>query len=462
LVDRLVTELPAWLPARRWFAGKDRPITAVRNLVTTVLLPDDPMLLHVVVEVEQPDRAERYQLLVGSRTNLPEDLGSSWIGTFDGLPCYEATGDAELTGHLLDMIIGELRTGPIVFEREPNVELEAGLRARPIMSEQSNTSLVYGNQYILKLFRKLSPGLNPDLRLHRALCEVGCQHIARPLGAITMTAEPGSDDEPTTLGMLQQFLPDAVDGWAMATTSVRDLMADVDLPADQAGGDFASEAHRLGQAVATVHADLQRALGHQEVDADEFDRTVRGMLTRLDEVTAMVPELAEYDTALRAAFERVRETKGPIFMQLIHGDLHLGQVLRTVTGWLLIDFEGEPAAPVAERAMLRSPLRDVAGMLRSFDYAAYQMLIGQPEDVRLAERAFDWARRNRAAFCDGYAEAATESIGGSIGDPRAHADLLRAFELDKAVYEVAYEHANRPDWSTVPLSSIARMTAGGE
>jgi maltokinase len=455
LVDRLVTELPAWLPARRWFAGKDRPITSVRNLVTTVLLSGDPMLLHVVVEVAQSDRAERYQLLIGSRTHLPEHLGSSWIGTFDGLPCYEATADADLTWHLLDMIIGESRIGPISFEHEPDVELESGLRARPIMSEQSNTSLVYGNQYILKLFRKLAPGLNPDLRLHRALWEVGCQHIARPLGAITA-------DESTTLGMLQQFLPDAVDGWAMATTSVRDLMADVDSPADQAGGDFASEAHRLGQAVATVHADLQRALGRREVDADEFDRTVRAMLARLAAVTEMVPELAEYGPALRAAFERVRDAKGPVFMQLIHGDLHLGQVLRTVTGWLLIDFEGEPAAPAAERAMLRSPLRDVAGMLRSFDYAAHQMLIGQPEDARLAERAFDWAQRNRTAFCDGYAEAADESIG----DPRTHVDLLRAFELDKAVYEVAYEHANRPEWSTVPLSSIARMTvqenAGGE
>jgi maltokinase len=455
LVDRLVTELPAWLPARRWFAGKDRPITSVRNVVTTVLLSGDPMLLHVVVEVAQSDRAERYQLLIGSRTHLPEHLGSSWIGTFDGLPCYEATTDADLTWHLLDMIIGESRIGPISFEHEPDVELESGLRARPIMSEQSNTSLVYGNQYILKLFRKLAPGLNPDLRLHRALWEVGCQHIARPLGAITA-------DESTTLGMLQQFLPDAVDGWAMATTSVRDLMADVDSPADQAGGDFASEAYRLGQAVATVHADLQRALGRREVDADEFDRTVRAMLARLAAVTEMVPELAEYGPALRAAFERVRDAKGPVFMQLIHGDLHLGQVLRTVTGWLLIDFEGEPAAPAAERAMLRSPLRDVAGMLRSFDYAAHQMLIGQPEDARLAERAFDWAQRNRTAFCDGYAEAADESIG----DPRTHVDLLRAFELDKAVYEVAYEHANRPEWSTVPLSSIARMTvqenAGGE
>jgi maltokinase len=454
LVDRLVGELPTWLPARRWFAGKDRPITAVSNLATTVLVPGDPLLLHVVVDVEQDDRTDRYQLMIGGRANLPEHLSTTLIDTVGGLLCYEATGDADLTGHLLDLIVNEARVGPITFEREPDVELETGLRPRPITSEQSNTSLVYGNRYILKLFRKLTGGINPDLRLHRALWDVGCQHIARPLGSITAEL----DGEPTTVGMLQQFMPDAVDGWAMATTSVRDLMADVDEPPDQAGGDFASEAFRLGQAVAGVHADLQRSLGQQEVDADEFDRTVRAMRTRLDRVTAMVPELAEYAPALQAAFEGVREAKGPVYMQFIHGDLHLGQVLRTVNGWLLIDFEGEPAAPAAERAMLRSPLRDVAGMLRSFDYAAHQMVLGQPEDPRLTERAFQWADRNRTAFCDGYADAAS----GSVGDPRKHMELLRAFELDKAVYEVAYEHANRPDWSAVPLSSIARIIAGGE
>jgi maltokinase len=255
--------------------------------------------------------------------------------------------------------------------------------------------------------------------------------------------------------MVQQFLPDAVDGWAMATTSVRDLMADDSRPADQAGGDFASESYRLGQAVAAVHTDLQRALGRQEADEAEYDRTVRAMLERLDRVTAMVPELAEYAPALREIFQKVRDVRCPVFMQFIHGDLHLGQVLRTVTGWLIIDFEGEPAAPAAERAALRSPLRDVAGMLRSFDYAAHQLLIGQPDDARLTERAFDWSQRNRSAFCDGYADAADESIG----DPRVHADLLRAFELDKAVYEVAYEHANRPEWSAVPLASIGRLIA---
>jgi maltokinase len=436
LVDKVVTELPAWLPEQRWFAGKDRPVTSVRPLGTTVLREEDPLLLHLVVEVEQQDRREPYQLLV-------TDRGDS----------FEATWDAELTGALLDLIVEGRQVGALSFAHEPDVELTPGLRGRPITSEQSNTSLVFGNQYILKLFRKLSPGENPDLRLHRALHEVGCEHIAQPLGSITGELDGG----PTTIGMMQQFLPDAVDGWAMATTSVRDLMADPELHADQVGGDFAAEANRLGQAVATVHADLERALGSQHADADDIERTVRAMRDRLDTVVEVVPELAPYVPALRQAFDQAKDTPGGIAIQFVHGDLHLGQVLRTVQGWLLIDFEGEPAAPAAERAALKSPLRDVAGMLRSFDYAAHQLLVGQDEDPQLTERALEWARRNRAAFCEGYAEAAAESVG----DPRRHGELLRAFELDKAVYEVAYEYANRPEWLTVPLSSIARITGEG-
>jgi maltokinase len=290
--------------------------------------------------------------------------------------------------------------------------------------------------------------------LHRALRKVGCEHIAQPLGSITGDL----NGEQVTIGMLQQFLPDAVDGWAMATTSVRDLMADSDaLHADQAGGDFAAEANRLGQAVATVHADLERALGQQDADDDDITATVRAMNSRLDRVAQAVPALDPFVPALREAFDKALDGQSAIVVQNIHGDLHLGQVLRTVNGWLLIDFEGEPAAPAAERAALKSPLRDVAGMLRSFDYAAHQMLVGQDEDPLLTERALEWARRNRAAFCEGYADAAAESVG----DPRRHGELLRAFELDKAVYEVAYEYANRPEWLTVPLSSIARITGEG-
>ncbi|MFD1146718.1 maltokinase N-terminal cap-like domain-containing protein [Saccharothrix hoggarensis] len=437
LVDKVVAELPEWLPAQRWFGGKDRPVTSVRPLRTSVLRAEEPVLVHLVVEVEQPpDRREPYQLLIT-----------------DHVENYDATTVPELTGALLDLIADDAEAEGLVFAHEPDVELQTGLRGRPITSEQSNTSIVFGSQYILKLFRKLTYGENPDLVLHRALHRVGCEHIAQPLGSITGRL----DGQITTIGMLQQFMPDAVDGWAMATTSVRDLMAEADLHADEVGGDFAGEAHRLGQAVASVHADLERALGNRPADAEDIDRTVRAMVSRLDEVVADVPELRPYVPALREAFEQARDTPEAIVAQHIHGDLHLGQVLRTVHGWLLIDFEGEPGSPIAQRTELRSPLRDVAGMLRSFDYAAHQLLVGQPEDHQLAVRALEWSRRNRAAFTEGYAEAAAESVG----DPREHGHLLRAFELDKAVYEVAYEHANRPEWLTVPLSSIARITGEG-
>ena len=449
LVDDLTDDLKRWLPEQRWFAGKDRPVTGVRPLGVTELVVGDPQLLHVVVEVVQDDRREPYQLLVGRRTHPPEISSGSWIGAVGDLNAYEASGDLDVTGVLLDLMAREDSVGSLVFEHEPGVELDTGLRARPITSEQSNTSLVYGGQYILKLFRKLTPGKNKDLLLHRALQGVGSKHIAQVLGSITGDL----DGEPTTVGMLQQFVADAVDGWAMATTSVRDLMAAPELHAEEVGGDFAGEAERLGRAVAEVHADLAEALGTEPVDADELERSMKAMLDRLDTVAGQVPELAEHAPGLRTAFETLRTLPADsVTMQYIHGDLHLGQVLRTVTGWLLIDFEGEPAAPVEERHALRSPLRDVAGMLRSFDYAAQQMLVGQPDEPALAQRAMEWSQRNRAAFCEGYAAIAA--------DPREQGELLRAFELDKAVYEVSYEYANRPDWLGVPLASIARITDG--
>ncbi|NRQ50123.1 maltokinase N-terminal cap-like domain-containing protein [Aeromicrobium stalagmiti] len=446
LVERLVAELPAWLPTQRWFAGKDRPITAVRPASWSTVRDGDPLLLHLVVEVEQGDRTEPYQLLIGRRqSDVPDVASSASIGPDSGLACYEASGDADLTASLLELMATGAVVDGLAFEAEPGVELVTGLRAHPITSEQSNTSLVYGNQYILKLFRKLTPGLNKDLQLHRALREVGCEHIADPLGSISGEL----NGEPVTIGMLQRFMPDAADGWVMATTSVRDFMAE-GLPPEELGGDFASEAARLGRAIATMHADLARALGTEEGDRAELARTVTSMLDRLDRVAADVPELADHVPALRAAFEKVGDIDTPVPMQYVHGDLHLGQVLRTLLGWLVLDFEGEPAASLAERSALRSPLRDVAGMLRSFDYAAQQLLVGQPEEPGDVERAMTWAARNRSAFCDGYA-----AVAGS--DPRDQTDLLRALELDKAVYEVGYEHANRPDWLAVPLSSIARL-----
>lgn len=432
-----------WLPRQRWFAGKDRPVDAVRVESTATLIDDDPGLLHAIVAVTQGGTADRYQLPLGRCTRPPEHLAGQLIAETGGHAYYDALADYDTAALLLDCFHRDTG-GPVVFATEPGVSLESGLRARPIGVEQSNSSVVFGHHYILKLFRRVHAGPNRDLDMHRALRDVGCAHIARPLGAISTRTAGGE----LVLGMLQQFLPDAVEGWALATTSVRDLMAEGDLHAAEAGGDFSGEAGRLGEAVAAVHADLARALGVHPASRETVGATVRAMHQRLDGVLGMVPALARYEAGLREAFDAA--ASGELVLQHVHGDLHLGQTLRTNVGWILIDFEGEPAVPVAARRALRSWLVDIAGMLRSFDYASHQHLAEQAPDGDRAARAMEWVERNVEAFCDGYAAA-----GGR--DPRSHGALLRAFVLDKAVYEVGYEAANRPGWRDIPLAAIDRL-----
>jgi maltokinase len=448
--------LAAGLPEQRWFAGKDRPVRAVIPVQATDLAGPDPRLVHAVVEIDQGEvPQERYQLLLGVRRDLPETLGHAWVAASGDHVVYQAEHDPELTAVLLDLITQGADIDGLHFATEPGVTLDRDQRSRPIGAEQSNTSLVYGQAYILKLFRKVTAGLSPDLELHCALAAVGCAHIAQPLGSIEGTW----DAEPVTHGILSEYLRGSVDGWAMATASVRDLLAESLLtdgmpsnappdPAD-AGGDFASEAHRLGQAVAAVHADLATALGSSPAPAGYLDSLAEHMHRRLDTVLAAVPALTTHADTVRAAFEAVRKYDGPVPLQRVHGDLHLGQVLRSVTGWVLIDFEGEPMASPAARAAPSSPLRDVAGMLRSFDYAANYLPLGDAEPERVAA-ALAWTTRNQDAFCDGYAQTAS--------DPRKQAVLLRAFELDKALYEVNYEHAHRPTWERIPLAAITRLT----
>ncbi len=457
LINGIMDALRDWIPEQRWFAGKDRPVLAVTPVHTAVLGGDDPQLVLVVVVVDQGDGyRERYQLLLGVRRDIPEHLGHAWVAAPGDRVAYQAIHDPELTALLLTLMRDGKEVDGVRFATEPGVVLDAGQRSRPVGTEQSNTSLVYGQTYILKLFRKLAAGRNPDLELHRALVEVGCSHIATLLGSI----EGELDGDPVTYGMLTDFFPNTADGWAMATASVRDLLAESmsrtgDPPhPDEVGGDFGSEAHRLGHAVAAVHADLARAFGRSDAEEGHLDRLADAMHQRLETVQAEVPELGEHVDALRSAFDDLRDVSHPVFLQRLHGDLHLGQVLRTVTGWVLIDFEGEPATPLAERRTPASPLRDVAGILRSFDYAADHIPFGDTDSQLHAAVAREWAQRNRDAFCDGYAEV--------TDDPREQPVLLRAFELDKAVYEVAYEHGNRPAWLPIPLASITRITAGAQ
>jgi maltokinase len=201
-----------------------------------------------------------------------------------------------------------------------------------------------------------------------------------------------------------------------------------------------------------VHRDLAAAFGVREVSAGELQAAAHRMHEQLDEAVEAVPELASYTEMISGVFDDLAKLDRPLSVQRIHGDYHLGQVLRTDRRWVVLDFEGEPARPAAQRRAPAHPLRDVAGMLRSFEYAARFLLADRPrsaaEEARLEAMAREWADRNRSAFCRGYAEA-----GGP--DPMAHRVLLHAFELDKAVYEVLYEARHRPSWLAVPLGSLS-------
>jgi maltokinase len=199
-----------------------------------------------------------------------------------------------------------------------------------------------------------------------------------------------------------------------------------------------------------VHRELAEAFGSSELAPDAVRELAEQMFRRLDIATAAVPELARYADMIGDAYSSLAKLTDPVPAQRVHGDYHLGQVMRTQTEWVVLDFEGEPASPLAQRRARSSPLRDVAGMLRSFDYAARHQLLTRPDAALLAPKASDWIRRNGDAFCDGYAAA-----GGQ--DPARNSELLRALLLDKAVYEVVYEARNRPAWLRIPLDSIAEL-----
>ncbi|WP_082597964.1 MULTISPECIES: maltokinase [unclassified Kitasatospora] len=453
LVQAALPLIIGWLPSQRWYAGKGRAITRITPVVGTPLQVGDPALLHLLLQVEYAgdggsSQRDIYQLLLGIRSQEPPGIGPGAVlgrlgsGPYDGAALYDAVHDPELTGRLLGHLATGDRFGALSFRRTPGPGLPGNLPGRASTAEQSNSSVIYGTAFILKLFRRISPGTNPDLELSLALSRAGSTRIPRVAAWFESRMEGA---EPATLGLLQRYLPDAEDGWELALDQVGRLKG------DPSPGNFAIEAHRLGRATAEVHRVLARTMPVARLDRTQTHQLAAAMTERLDRAVTAVPGLTRYRAALQAAFQALTaDHLDGLPVQRIHGDLHLGQAMRTPHGWVLLDFEGEPAKPLAERRLPQPALRDVAAMLRSFDYAAAHLLAGTPSDPELAHLAASWAGRNRTAYCAGY------TAGGGM-EPSSAPELMRALEIDKAVYEVVYEARHRPSWLPIPLAAINRL-----
>jgi maltokinase len=430
--------LAEWLPKQRWYSGTEAPIRDLAITADVTLSAGDPELRHLIVTASQDGHLARYQILAGCREQLPASLRHAVIGPAPGgKTAYDALHDPALARVLLRGIASQRSTGPLRFVAEPGAQIDHRLDARLLTAEQTNTSLVFGDASILKVLRRPFPGCNPDLEVARALSRLGSARVAAPLGWI----ETRLDGEPTLLAVLSRYLPGASDGWSLAVRSLRDR------PARAAPG-FTGEAHLLGRATAEMHADLATALGTGRMAPLALAELADQMTRELDLARSEVRQLDRHAAKLRAAYAGLGEITSPVDIQRVHGDFHLGQVLRTRAGWVALDFEGEPAIPLARRRARYPVLKDVAGMLRSFDYAARHQLLGQSGAEQPRAAAQVWVERCQAAFCDGYAQA-----GGL--DPQANAVLLRALMLQKAVYEVIYEARYRPGWLSIPLESIA-------
>jgi maltokinase len=446
--------IESWLPTQRWFGGKGRATWVELSKLATVQAELPEVAIWTARVHYQDDTVETYQLPLVSYPKLVESLEHVLVGTVeeaDGTNwIYDALHDKDATQAWL-IGIRDAHDTDLRYIRyvDPEV-IPVGEHSLALTGEQSNTSMVFGDAAIMKVFRRLAPGVNPDIEVHAALAERGAKHVARLFGSVHAELDGGT----CALAMLQEFLTTATDGWELAKASVRDLMAEADLHAEEAGGDFAGEAWRLGQAVAEVHDDLAAAFGRSTVDADVVRARLADMRDRLDRAVAIVPELETIAPALHKTYDQLAAAATAVPVQRIHGDLHLGQVLRTAQRWVVIDFEGEPMKPLEERLAFDSPLRDIAGMLRSFEYAGHYRAVEAGFAPQLLYRAMEWTERNRDAFCRGYAE-------GIGADPREQDSLLRAYEADKAVYEAVYEARNRPSWLPIPLASLTRLAGEG-
>lgn len=499
-VRRLEQEvLPAFLVRQRWFGAKARAVTAAR-VVARAPLPvvARPTVLCLVQIEYREGPPDVYQVPIAMASQGPEAGGAPVCAPGDviarlddhGMPAgiaYDAGGDVATAAALLAAIRDERTTaasgGAVrgVLVDPDGLRGTAGLSIRRSGADQSNTAFLYGDRLILKLFRRLEAGPNPDFEIGRQLTNHGFAGIPRLVGALEYAP---TGEEATTLGILQELVANSGTAWDACLDDLRRYLA---APGDESVlRPSIASARQLGVRTGELHVALAavRDPAFTPVPLDEADVTalldvVRdqamaafGLLEdRLASVDATTRPLADAALARRGHLLQALATPlhGPFGERIrVHGDYHLGQVLRTPAGddFVILDFEGEPARPLGERRAVQSPLKDVAGMRRSFGYAGQSALIeaAAGRDDRFAAlgpAAEHWTDRTCLAFLAGY-HAAT--AGASFLPPTARTFewLLDVLTLDKACYELRYELNSRPDWVRIPLAGLLAVGRTGQ
>ena len=444
--------LNAWIVKQRWFASKTREVSQISVVDCVPLRTEAPMLLLCLIEARFPAGThETYQVPLGLRP-AEEGWDKHVILEADGWTVYDALVDPAAGRELLHRMRSnsEFQVGQdeFIFRWAPEAAagLGGGVDVRPVGVEQSNSSIVFGDELIMKAFRKVEPGVNPELELLRFLTAHGFPHIASLAGWYEVEGRLID----ATLGILQEFLVGFRDGWELA---LDDLASNPEGLLDKL------------QALGTVIGELHSALGSDNSDpafspdepsmeslsilTADVDEQIERVFLDLPETTATEPILGRGQD-VREKLSALSHVSAGGKVIRTHGDLHLGQTMLGDRGWVVLDFEGEPARSLPERRLKRSPLRDVAGMLRSFSYVTAGARL-----LRGVDAPEGWEQRARERFLAGYYEA----VDGALLPPGQQAtdQLLAVFELEKAVYELRYELNNRPDWVGIPVAGVVRL-----
>jgi trehalose synthase-fused probable maltokinase len=424
---------------QRWYGAKSRAVARSQVLDSVVVRTSEPQLAVALVEMRYDTGAhDIYQLVYALRDGEIEIDGLA-----DPALARELVS-AMRSGLTLQGAEGIVEFRPVEGFAELGREL---IETRSITAEQSNTSIVFDDELILKVFRRLEAGVNPELEMLRFLTEHGFANIAALGGWYAYAGGPLS----ATLGILQQFVRGGLDGWELALS---ELASEPDR--------FLGRLRRLGEVTGEMHAVLGADKNDPSFAPETPSVEALGLLTATvdEEIERVFLTLPDDDEALEPIAGRGEEVREQLRMltyagatgKIIrtHGDYHLGQTMWAKDDWIILDFEGEPARSLAERRRKRSPLRDVAGMLRSFAYAASAVSL-----LRGVEPPDDWEEQARTQFLDGYLETADPEFlpSGQVALER----LLAVFELEKAVYELRYEVDNRPGWVSIPVAGIQRL-----